>query len=974
MKALTAQADDARTRRYAEPIYLLTLVLYRDQFGPAPVASTFYLSDQARTELGQTWLPLVQSWGAVGDAIDQLGPGGSIGALDVVLFNSMPIDTPTTSAPRFSDMIRSGLNGGANTYEIGFGEATLTVLFKGGTAGDQLALFGLRCEEVTDMTAATCVLRMTGREMALEDAEDLYRVSSVDFPLCDPDAVGEPIPYALGHVTDVPGIGLVSGIVHKLAADLAATGALANIPVSDADLVARMAATGTVQIDSEQFTYTGRNVPAMLLTGITRAAFGTEAVAHARGAPVFQVLSEYVYAFAANPGGHLTAGVPRLRSDGALIAPGSYTVELNNTTLKAGRQLVVARFPVLPIISKQIQLEIVDTINVSDQIGVHDSIAVQDLIDVSDTIGVYSPSYESFVQGPYQSLPQTCVLGPVEGNASDVTFSFPPLPPGGPVEQVLYKIEGTYTIGGGLQIPPRQWYWTVRVWGPNLGWNLKITDVYAGAYPTPSIQFYSTVYYPTLTVSAFTHQAPGSGASGYERPSYSVNGLTATVRRQLIVQKTGGANKVGAATKAGAALKTGTTVKVGTVTLTGNSTAETVLGTITADLEGLRDTPTGTVTAVTGGPGANAQLVHPADVTYALMREVYGETDPAKYRAASWQAARSALGTEPRWDFLFRGGTWSDFRRLVGLQSRCDFFMEGGQYLLVYRELKAASHRFDARNSDGEPTFGWTPRTELVTTLTALYDPQLDSGIWRGSLERRSTKQTTRYGSRRRVDKRAPGGRDLSLPWIREAATASMLANYWLGEWEVPRMTLTVRGYWDALTLEKGDIVTVDSPLVAPFGTLGFAVRGKRYQLGTGTVEIDAVEVDQFPSELTFNADYFILHVATRTLPTVYALLATLDLTRDAAYRLLVPGPAFDVPGRYYIALPVDLSHPAVYMVRGTVERDLAAGYAILGLYDSALLYDDGIHAYDGAVDPSPRHDGTVLYDDAVTDYDAIFG
>ena len=88
MKTFTAQADAARSRRYAEPIYLLELRLYRDQFGPTPVSTTLYLSDRTRTELGQTWLPLVQSWGTVGDALDQLGPGGSIGALDVVLFNT----------------------------------------------------------------------------------------------------------------------------------------------------------------------------------------------------------------------------------------------------------------------------------------------------------------------------------------------------------------------------------------------------------------------------------------------------------------------------------------------------------------------------------------------------------------------------------------------------------------------------------------------------------------------------------------------------------------------------------------------------------------------------------------------------------------------------------------------------------------------------------------------------------------------
>ena len=343
------------------------------------------------------------------------------------------------------------------------------------------------------------------------------------------------------------------------------------------------------------------------------------------------------------------------------------------------------------------------------------------------------------------------------------------------------------------------------------------------------------------------------------------------------------------------------------------------------------DTPTGTITTVTGGPGANQPLVHPVDVTYCLMREVFGERDAAKYRAASWQATRASLGSTLRWDFLYRGGTWSDFRRLVGLQSRSDLFLEGGQYLLAYRELTPAIHTFDARNSDGEPTFGWTPRTELVTTLTALYDADAETGAWRGSLEQRSTRQTDRYGSRRRVDKRAPGGRDLSLPWIREKTVASTLANYWLGEWETPRMTLTVRGYWDALVLEKSDIITVDSPLVAPFGKLGFAVRGKRYQLGSGTVEIDAVEVDQFPSELTLPMQYAVSHLGTRALPAQYRLLVTPEILLDAAYRLVVPGVPIDLPVVYRVAATMARELPAAYMLVTTPEHDLPSGYADSG-------------------------------------------
>ena len=91
-------------------------------------------------------------------------------------------------------------------------------------------------------------------------------------------------------------------------------------------------------------------------------------------------------------------------------------------------------------------------------------------------------------------------------------------------------------------------------------------------------------------------------------------------------------HRSGAATKAGAAAKAGQAKKTGTVALVGNTSAETVLGTITADLTGVKDTPTGTITAMTGGPGANTLLTNPVDVTYLLQREVFGETDVTRYR------------------------------------------------------------------------------------------------------------------------------------------------------------------------------------------------------------------------------------------------------------------------------------------------------------------------------------------------------
>src|SRR4030095_3531434 len=82
------------------------------------------------------------------------------------------------------------------------------------------------------------------------------------------------------------------------------------------------------------------------------------------------------------------------------------------------------------------------------------------------------------------------------------------------------------------------------------------------------------------------------------------------------------------------------------------------------------------------------------------------------------------------------------------------------------------------------------------------------------------------------------------------------------------------------------DVVTVDVPLVAAFGTVGFAIRSKRYRLGEGVVELEGGELDRLPSALDLPASYALVGVTTRALPSGYRQRTTPTFTADAAYRL----------------------------------------------------------------------------------------
>ena len=109
-----------------------------------------------------------------------------------------------------------------------------------------------------------------------------------------PEFIGRRLPMPYGS-TYVPCIPVDVGAVSTLAAALAVTGA----PELSSALRFPGSGTTTIQIGKEQITYTGKSGNA--LTGTTRGANGTVAVAHAAGEVVQEVQTTNVWAVAGAP-------------------------------------------------------------------------------------------------------------------------------------------------------------------------------------------------------------------------------------------------------------------------------------------------------------------------------------------------------------------------------------------------------------------------------------------------------------------------------------------------------------------------------------------------------------------------------------------------------------------------------------------------------------------------------------------------
>jgi hypothetical protein len=237
-------------------------------------------------------------------------------------------------------------------------------------------------------------------------------------------------------------------------------------------------------------------------------------------------------------------------------------------------------------------------------------------------------------------------------------------------------------------------------------------------------------------------------------------------------------------------------------------------------------------------------LQTPADLVWVLLREVYGQAE-AQMDAPSFRdtkAIQEAAGLT--WAMAFRGMALTEFCRLAGLQGRALLFQERGLWIYRWDGRPGPGLTFDASNT--LPAEGLrvrlTPATELVTELTIKYAQDPARGDYREALTL-TAPTAARYADRRGRTRRDQPLGTLELPWVRDPATAAYLGAWRLGQLDHPRLLLTVTGTWEALTVEKGDLITCAHPLLAAYGgPIAAVVRRKAYRLAEDAIELEAVD------------------------------------------------------------------------------------------------------------------------------------
>jgi Putative phage tail protein len=234
----------------------------------------------------------------------------------------------------------------------------------------------------------------------------------------------------------------------------------------------------------------------------------------------------------------------------------------------------------------------------------------------------------------------------------------------------------------------------------------------------------------------------------------------------------------------------------------------------------------------------------PADLVWILLREAFGQAE-SQMDAPSFRDTKSlqqAVGL--KWAFAFHGMALTDFCRLAGLQGRALLFQERGLWIYRWDGRPPSLMTFDQTNTlpDTGVVARVTPATELVTELTVKYAQDPANREYREAFTLTSATKD-RYAARRGRTRRDEPQGVLELPWVRDAAAAHYLGAWRLSQLDHPRLILALRATWDALAVEKGDVITVSSPMLTAYGgPLGAVVRTKGYALGEDAIDLGAVD------------------------------------------------------------------------------------------------------------------------------------
>ncbi|MBI4241120.1 MAG: hypothetical protein HY613_05335 [Candidatus Rokubacteria bacterium] len=710
---------------------------------------TKYLTSRAGTYGGQAYEELLAEGLTLSLGMDRFGAvQQTVG--DLVLANGKDVDSV-----RFSDLL--------GPYVIDNAEVQADMAFVGLGASDWLRVFKgvatLPEENAFDDREFRMVLLDEGQparpEILALRANRIHKVlgtpiTTTAYPRADPDVVGRMQPILYGALGGAHALAVDAGVVDALAADV--TAAQTTLPLSDAGRFAILDISGTVQIEDEQITYTGKTVGSLTLTGCTRGASGTTAAAHVKGRPVWEIRATYIYLVAA----HACKSVGNVVVDGVLQSSG-YTVDLTGPTrilfsAKPKRALQV-QVTVQPVHAGTTVAEQTPGAISTTAEQTPGSIATSAEQGVSTNTGSHSHGGEDKLH-EFQSSPS------IPGTfTADTTFDFANTPKSGFSADWHIKVS---VISG-------TWKW--RKGGVDII-TLSVGDNFF-TEASPGIQyvlFESAAGQITIDlVERDITRAAVIDAGAATGVLASLTGATATAMAAL----------AGATATLMSALSGSTAVSVSRTVDVVVSAADIEVGeVVVCDVEGYRDDGAGTYT---GTP--NALITNPGDQLRHLLAVQLGLVLADYVDAASFTQARAdfaAAGIRADWGLYEQMDSAELCERLRWSVAGRLFLSQDGKFRLsvlpvagsIQKTITEKTDALDEAHGGHAARVGRTRLTDLINHVWLGYAREVVTGNYLSVVEVADAASQTTY--------RTDNGLKLENDFIRDATAAAAVANKYL--------------------------------------------------------------------------------------------------------------------------------------------------------------------------------------------------
>jgi len=754
--------------------------------GPKPInlltfafATPVYLSDRDITPSGgSAHKGLVKSWGFIDSSITQTPGSGVLGSIEIC---DLQLTIINAESPRFSDNFTAAdppENVIVTLYQWfgGLLYSEKEIIFKG-------IIYG---QPRYDEYACTLTVRGIFEKYNKKIGEDML-IDVDTYPNADPDDIGKMSNICYGTLPNVPCRSVAAGAVDTLTEDLA-DGAL-TFTVSGSSKIAFPAGTVVVQIDDEQIsgTYT---TATRTFSSCTRGYNSTIAAFHNKGASVAEVLSVYVYEIA----GHPVKAIDAVYVDGVLQDAAIYTAYTGQTgdELTGYEGKAVVEFTVLPVVRKQINL------GVDEGSHTHSDSNTPIITWDFDTAAFGSgggSNADNAVDGNLSTY-ATCNMSAyvtmltVSRGASYSNAQAPVRMRLGIKKAAVYSVSAKFEFCGAS---------TGWVFGTGTFWGDWVT-LGAGYDSWAEIKAASGVVSRAVTAAQDIYEVMA---------------------------------EIQCATTISDSAATG-------VALTGNSTAETVIGKlVTADVDGYQDD--GSYTGTSG-----ALIERCSHVFLHAWCELVGAPS-ADIDVTTYNAADTFYGANGyKFALLINSPiAAADLFMRLALQCRSRFFVTpAGTAKLIVRQLGQASGHAIVKNEIKRDSMSIerSPTTEIINLFNIHHALDLtksagDPQSYAASKNFQDATSITRYGQRE-----WKGSQDVfCFNAVRDADMAEDVGDFLLSYHDLVRKMPHFSVFLDNMEIEPGDLIDVTHPLDA---MSGFVCEAQKilHHLGN-TKQIDYIEV-----------------------------------------------------------------------------------------------------------------------------------